>query len=115
MPKLSLRPFAFIEEGLDQYLGYNFTRLENVFERISDSATGSQLVTGTMNIATGLARVDGVTASLEGAPVAGACFVRSAPGAAAGSIDITIYSSTFIISVIAAAIRWIAVGELILS
>lgn len=115
MPKLSLRPFAFIEEGLDTYLGYNFTRLENVFERMPDVATGGDLVTGALNVATGLARVDGVVASLDQAPAAAGAYVRAAPGAAAGSIDLIVYTSTFGVSIVAVNVSWVAVGELVLS
>lgn len=115
MPKLSLRPFATIEEGLDAYLGYNFTRLENVFERMSDTATGSVVVTGTATVATGLARVDGVVAMIDTDHSAAAAFARALPGAAAGTIDIRVLTNAFLVSAAATPVRWVAVGELVLS
>lgn len=115
MPKLSLRPYASIQEGLDSYLGFNFTRLENVFERMPDTATGTVLVTGTATVATGLARVDGVVADLDVDPSAAAAFARALPGAAPGTIDIRVFSDTYVISVAASGVRWVAVGELVLS
>lgn len=114
MPKLGLRPFATIEEGLDTYLGYNFTRLENVFERIEDTKSDVVSVTGSTVVNTGLAIVTGVVASLVTDPVAGAAYVTAVPGAA-GTVTIKVFSSGFAASVIAVSVQWIASGELVLA
>lgn len=115
MPKLGLRPYATIIEGLDEYLAYNFMRLENVHERMPDVTSGGITFTGTATIATSLGRVDGVSVCLASAPVAGACFLRAVPSAVAGAIDVIAYSNGFVQSVIAVSIYWVVVGELILS
>ena len=114
MPKLGLRPYATIEEGLDQYLGYNFQRLENVFERVEDVVTGVSAVTGAASISTGLAVVDGAVAAFVTDPTANAAYVSCVPGSA-GQITIRVLTSAFALSITAVSIRWIAVGELVLS
>ncbi len=114
MPKLGLRPYAVIEEGLDQYLAYNFNRLENVFERMQDVVTGVISVTGQQSVATGLASVSGVVAAFTTDPSAGAAFLSCVP-AAQGQITIRVLTNGFALSIIAVSVRWIAVGELVLS
>ncbi len=114
MPKLGLRPYSIIEEGLDQYLGYNFSRIENVFERLLDVATGVVAVTGQASVATGLATVGGGVAAFTTDPSAGAAFISCVP-AAQGQITIRVLTSAFALSITAVSIRWIAVGELVLS
>lgn len=114
MPKLGLRPYATIEEGVGEYLGYNFTRLENVFERMADVIVGTTTVTGSATVNTGLAVVDGVVCGFATDPVAGACFISAAPGSA-GTITIRVLTSAFALSVTAISIRWVAIGELVLS
>ncbi|MGH9982415.1 MAG: hypothetical protein ACRD8W_00475 [Nitrososphaeraceae archaeon] len=115
MPKLSLRPFAHIEEGLDAYLNANFTRLENVFEKMPDVETGVSIITGLGTVVTPLGRVDGVIAMLNVDASSAAAFVRAAPGVSAGTIDIRVLTSAFAVSITAVSVRFIAVGELILS
>lgn len=114
MPKLGLRPYAVIEEGAEAYFGYNFTRIENVFERMTDVKAGIQLVTGSAVIETGLANLDGVTVSLDTTPVAGAAYVKGVVSSAS-AITITVYTNAFAVSITPANVRWIAVGELILT
>lgn len=114
MPKLGLRPYATIEEGLDQYLGYNFQRIENVFERTEDVMTGSLTVTGQASVATGLAAVSGAVAAFGTDPSANAAFLSCVPSSA-GQITIRVLTSGFALSITAVSIRWIAVGELVLS
>ena len=115
MPKAGLRPYSTIEEGLDQYLGYNFNRIENIFEKNRDAIGGSVTVTGTVTVKTGLAFVDNCVACLGSAPSSGACFVRANPGSAAGTVEVTVYANTFAVSTLAVLVRLVAVGELFLS
>ncbi len=115
MPKASLRPYATIAEGLDQYLGYNFNRIENLFEQTKDTTEGATTVIGTATVATGLAIVDGVTAGFVNAPGAGGAYVSAVPGSSAGTIIISVYQTSFAASVIGVTIQWIAVGELVLN
>lgn len=114
MPKLGLRPYATIEEGLDQYLGYNFVRLENVFEHMEDAVAGVTVVTGSASISTGLAEVNGVVANFRTDPSAGAAFIACAPGTA-GTITIRVLTNAFVLSTIGVSIQWLAVGELVLN
>lgn len=114
MPKLGLRPFSVIAEGAEAYFGYNFTRLENVFEHMTDVKASFSIVTGSLTIDTGLANLDGASASLESTPSANAAYVKVVV-ASATSITITVYTSAFGVSVVPATVRWIAVGELILA
>lgn len=114
MPKLGLRPYATIDEGLESYIGYNFARLENVFERIQDVMVGSTVVTGTATFATGLATVDGCVACLGVDPSVGAAFVQCSIGAS-GQITVRVLTSAFAVSVTAVTVRWVAVGELVLT
>lgn len=114
MPKLGLRPFAVIEEGAESYLGYNFTRLENVHEQMTDVRAGVKLVTGSAIIETGLANLDGVVANLSTDAQAGAAYV-SAFVSSGSAITVRVLTSGFALSVIAVNVNWIAVGELILT
>jgi hypothetical protein len=114
MPKLGLRPYATIDEGLESYIGYNFARLENVFERTQDVMVGSTVVTGDATIATGLATVDGCVACLGVDPSANSAFVQCSI-ATTGQIRIRVFTSAFAVSVTAVTVRWVAVGELVLT
>lgn len=114
MPKLGLRPFSVIEEGAEAYFGYNFMRIENVFERLEDVVTGVTVVTGQASIQTGLATVDGCLAGFITDPIAGASYVSCVPGAA-GIITIRVLTNAFALSITAMSIRWAAIGELVLS
>lgn len=114
MPKLGLRPYATITEGLDQYLGYNFSRLENVFERIEDVRSGLTLVTGDATFPTGLAVCDGVTVCLFSDPTASAAFVTAQTGAS-GNIHVRVFASSLALSTVAVNVSWIATGELVLA
>jgi hypothetical protein len=114
MPKLGLRPFSVIEEGAESYFGYNFTRIENVFDRLEDVVTGVTSVTGNASIQTGLATVDGCLAGFSTDPSAGAAFISCAPGAA-GIITVRVLTNAFVLSITSVSIRWVAIGELVLS
>lgn len=114
MPKLGLRPFSVIEEGAEAYFGYNFMRIENVFERMEDVVTGLVSVTGQADINTGLATVDGCVAAFTTDPSAAAAYLVCFP-ATAGLITVRVLTNAFAVSITAVSIRWIAVGELVLS
>lgn len=114
MPKLGLRPFSVIEEGAEAYFGYNFMRIENVFEQMEDVKTGIVTITGQGDVNTGLATVEGVTAAFTTNPSAGAAYIVCFP-AGAGLITIRVLTNAFAVSITAMSIRWIAVGELVLS
>lgn len=114
MPKLGLRPYATIEAGLDSYVGYNFQRIENVFERMEDVVTGSVTVTGSANVQTSLAVIDGVLAGFLTDPSAAANYVVGS-STGGGVITIRVLTSTFALSTTPVSIRWVALGELVLS
>lgn len=114
MPKLGLRPYANIDEGLESYIGYNFSRLENVFERMQDVMNGVTMVTGDATFATGLASVDGCTACLGVDASAAAAYVSCSP-TSAGQMRVRVFTSAFALSITAVSIQWVAVGELVLS
>lgn len=115
IPKAGLRPYSVIEEGLDQYLGYNFNRLENLFERTRDALAGNVTMTGLATITTGLAFVDNVVACLASVPSAAACFVTANPGSSSGTVDLRVYTNAFVDSTTPVTVRWVAIGELVLT
>ncbi len=114
MPKLGLRPYSTIEEGAESYFGYNFTRLENVHENMTDVKASSTNVTGSAIIETGLANIDGAVVCLESTPSANAAYVKVAVSSTT-AITVTVYTNAFGVSVVPATVRWIVVGELILA
>ena len=114
MPKLGLRPFAVLEDGLEGYLGYNFNRLENVFERMEDVLTGSIQVTGDLIFATGLTTVTQAVACIRTDPSAAAAYIACIPQGG-GNIRVRVFTSAFALSVTAVFIQWIAAGELTLT
>lgn len=114
MPKLGLRPYANIDEGLESYIGYNFSRLENVFERMQDVMSGVTVITGDGTFATGLASVDNCVACLGVDASAGACFVACTP-TSSGQMRVRVFTSAMALSITAVSIQWVAVGELVLS
>jgi len=114
VPKLGLRPYAVLEDGLEGYLGYNFNRLENVFERIEDVLSGTLQVTGDSTFATGLTTVTQAVACLRTDPTANAAYVTCVPQAG-GTIRVRVFTSGFALSVTAVFIQWMAAGELTLT
>ncbi len=112
MPKLGLILAAELG-GTQVQIDNNFTRLENVFDNILDVHVGAVSVTGTANIQTGLSTVAGAGAWVLSAPSAAACYVTAAI-LSSGIITLTVYSSTFVVSIVACAVQWVAFGELVL-
>jgi len=114
VPKLGLRPYAVLEEGLEGYLGYNFNRLENVFERMEDVLSGTVQVTGDLTFATGLTTVTQAVACLRTDPSAAAAYVACIPQAG-GTVRVRVFTNAFALSVTAVFIQWMAAGELTLT
>lgn len=96
----------------------NFQRIENMSEATLDLDQGRVLVTGSIVVTTRLSRVDRIALTLGVTPVAGACFIAGYPySLAAGppnQIVIAVYTNAFVASVIATAIEWTAIGEVVL-
>jgi hypothetical protein len=67
-------------------------------------------VTGSLNIVTGLQRVDHVQANLSSDPVVGACFVAARPTGTPGEILLVVKDNTGAASLIATNVSWIAYG-----
>ena len=114
MPKLGLRPFAVLEEGLEGYLSYNFNRLENVFERIDDVTSGSISVAGSLTFATGLTTVSGAVACLSSSPSVNAAYVACTPQSG-GTIQVRVYNTGMALSIVGVTVQWVATGELTLA
>lgn len=88
----------------------NFRRLSDALALTRESDSGAESVTGSLTIATNLALVAAVQASLGGAPVAGACFV-AADIVSSSSIRLRVYTNAFALSATPIVVNWIALGE----
>lgn len=88
----------------------NFRRMADAIKLTREADTGADTVTGSLTIATSLALVSAVVATLNGAPIAGAAFV-SADIVSASSIRLRVWTSAFAASVTPIVVNWIALGE----
>ena len=99
-------------EGLKQYASENFRRIQDVLDSTLAVVSDTETVTGTITVETTLEEVHEVQASLNGVPVANACYVRAFPVGLAAPKDITleVYTNAFALSGIAKEVSWVAVG-----
>ncbi len=115
MAPLDLQKVSSAEPTLDHALiAYNFERIDVASEVVKDVVQARVNVTGSVTLVTGLASVEGVVASLSSDSVAGAAFVNAYRIVNSNQIVITVWSSTFVLSTIPAAVTYIAVGVMAL-
>lgn len=110
---LNLRPLPRLEKGLPRYLAENFRTLQDELARVELTAHGVAVVTGTLDISTGLTIVEDVVVSFYSDPVSGCAFVSGFPVGAGAPGDITIktFTSAFAASTTAKSISWLAIGS----
>ncbi len=113
MPEVTLQPLAKHEGAMLSYLDINFRRLSDALGSLGQVEQGTLLVTGGVQIDTGIANVLNVFVTLADVPVAGACFVY---GELVGptfprDILIGIYTNTFAVSTLPKMLSWLAIGE----
>lgn len=84
--------------------------IRDALRTIAAEKRGVSLVTGSLNVATGLQRVDHVQISLSSDPVVGACFVAARPTLIPGEIILVVKDNTGAASLIATNVSWIAYG-----
>ena len=106
----NLRPYVQLDEGLTEYLGYNFSRLQLILEQNPDTRAGTVTVTGSATVPTGLTLVQFVVASFQFDPSAAANYI-AANIASGGNISIRVLTSTFALSTTPTNVNFFALGE----
>lgn len=113
MAQVNLQPLAKHEGALLSYLDINFRRIADTLGALTNLEQGIVTITGSVEIDTGMPEVYNAFATLVGAPVSGACFVRAFPVGSGSprNIIIEVYNSSFAVSSTAKEIAWLAIGK----
>jgi hypothetical protein len=113
MVSVNLRPIAKHQDAMLSYLDVNFRRIADTLAALANAEQGIELITGSIEIDTGMAEVHNVIASFHTAPNSGAAFIRAFPvgESAPRNIIIEVYDSSFSPSTTEVGVAWYAVGE----
>lgn len=95
---------------LSTFLQSAFQEIRSALKSHAIERRGVATVTGTLDIATGLRRVDHVEASFNGNPVTGACWLAGRPAPTDGAVRINVFTNTGAASTTAISVNWIAFG-----
>lgn len=112
MVQVELQPLAKTPEGLATYLDLNLRRLRDAISILGRVEQFTAEITGSVTVDTGIPIVKNVVATLEGPPVAGACFIRAEKDPDNDrQVIIYVYKNDFTLSVIPATVNVIVVGD----
>ena len=118
MSSLNLPPSAkLLDNAIRTWIETTFRRIQDTLDVQPNFAYGTELVTGSVEIDTGLIYVDMVTVSMIGTPESGAAFVSAVPVNIAevrkadyGNILINVWSDSYAASAVEKEIGWMAIG-----
>jgi hypothetical protein len=109
---VELQPLAKTPEALATYLDLNLRRLRDAIATLGRVEQTTLSITGFVTIDTGIPIVENVVATLDSAPVAGACFVRAQVDPNnTRQVIVTVYKNDFTQSVTPTNVRVIVVGD----
>lgn len=95
----------------------NFRRIMDEMDAQPAVDSGEEFVTGSLELTTDIPFIYNVVASLQGAPVAGAAYVRAisvnaaeSRGSDFGNIVLEVFTSAFVLSTTPVVVSWFAMG-----
>lgn len=113
MVNVNLRPVAKSQDAILGYLDTNFRRITDTLARLTNIENGILLVTGSVQIDTGMAEVYNCFAGFNTEPSSAAAFIRAYPVGftAPRDIIIEVYTNSFAASTTEVGVAWYAIGE----